>query len=112
MNAAERILEGVVRRARGFRDADELNAYFASDPMVGKIRDLADKLRELGDSVKADELASRLKATRQESGRMLRDQLDIYEEGAEVIRLGRHRFSVNTQPLELTIVPHGDGMAL
>ena len=35
----------------------------------------------------------------------MRDRQDIFEEGGEVIRLGRHRFSVNTQPFDLTMVP-------
>ena len=111
-DAASRIVESVERRALSFGDADELNAFYAADPMVAKLRDLSASLRELGDSVKADELDSMLKASRQDAARALRDRLDIFEEGTEVIRLGRHRFSVNTQPLDLTLVPRGDDMAV
>ena len=32
--AAERILEGVGRRAKALKDDDALNAYFAGDPMI------------------------------------------------------------------------------
>ncbi len=110
--AAERILQGVNRRARTFKSADELNAYFASDAMVLKLRDLAARILDLGDSVKSDEVQSQLKSARQDALRGLRDRLDLFEEGAQLIKLGRHRFSVNTQPLELGILPHGDGMAL
>lgn len=110
--AAERILQGVNRRARSFKTADELNAYFASDAMVLKLRDLAERILGLGDSVKSDEVQSQLKSARQDALRGLRDRLDLFEEGAQLIKLGRHRFSVNTQPLELGILPHGDGMAL
>jgi hypothetical protein len=59
VTAGERILEGASRRARGFATADELNAYLASDPMLLKLREIIDRLRDLGDSVKADELESR-----------------------------------------------------
>jgi hypothetical protein len=112
-SAAERILTGVGRRAQGFAQADELNAYFASDAMILKLRELAERIAELGDSVKSDEVQSRLKAARQDALRGLRDRLDLFEgDAANLIRLGKHRFSVNTQPLELTILPHGDGMAL
>ncbi|HWM92006.1 MAG TPA: DNA repair ATPase [Thermoanaerobaculia bacterium] len=109
--AAARILEGIRRRSQTFASDDEVNAFFASDPMAGKVRELVVKLRELGDIVRADEIEGRLKAARQEAGRALRDRRDLFEEGAAVIKLGRHRFSVNIQPLELTIVPRGDGMA-
>jgi ATPase involved in DNA repair/AAA domain (dynein-related subfamily) len=110
--AAERILQGVARRARSFQTADELNAYFASDAMILKLRDLAERILALGDTVKADEVQSRLKSARQDALRGLRDRLDLFEEGAQLLKFGRHRFSVNTQPLELGILPHGDGMAL
>jgi hypothetical protein len=110
--AADRILQGVDRRARAFKGEDDLNAYFASDPMILKLRDLGEKILELGDTVKSDEVQSRLKSSRQDALRGLRDRLDLFEEGTPVIKLGKHRFSVNTQPLELGILPHGDGMAV
>ncbi|GMU51757.1 MAG: hypothetical protein AMXMBFR33_09030 [Candidatus Xenobia bacterium] len=112
IGAADRILEGIVRRSGTMTSPDDLNTYFASDPMVMKVRDIEEKLRELGDPVKADELASRLKMARQESTRTLRDKTEIYEEGANVIRLGRHKFSVNTEAVELTMVPREGVMHL
>ena len=109
MSAAERILEGVARRSRTFAKEDELNAYFASDAMVAKLRQIAEQLRAIGDSVRADEIDGKAKSARSNALRALRDKLDLFEEGDSVVRLGRHRFSVNTQPLELTIVPRGAG---
>jgi hypothetical protein len=111
MEAAERILGSVKRRAESLPSVDELNAYFASDPMVAKLRSTADNLRSLGDSVHADEVEGSLKAAKEDAARSLRDRLEIYEDGANVIKLGRHRFSVNTQPLELTMVPRDSRMA-
>ncbi|MEM7158097.1 MAG: DNA repair ATPase [Myxococcota bacterium] len=112
VQAAERILQGVDRRAKSFKEADELNAYFASDAMVLKLRDLAERILDLGDSVKSDEVQSQIKSARQNALRGLRDRQDLFEDGADLIKFGRHRFSVNTQALELGILPHGDGMAL
>ncbi|MEM8960566.1 MAG: DNA repair ATPase [Acidobacteriota bacterium] len=109
MKAAGRILEGLGRRAATFADNDELNAFFAGDAMVHKLRATVDELRELGDSVRADELDSRLASAQKDAARAMRDRRDIFEEGGEVIKLGRHRFSVNTRPLELTLVPRGEG---
>lgn len=111
VNAAERILEGVGRRARTFEEADALNAWFASDAMVLKLRDLVERLEALGDTVHAEELAGKLKTARQDALRTLRDRKDLFEDGTNIIRLGRQRFGVNTQPLELTIVPRREAMA-
>jgi hypothetical protein len=106
--SADRILDSVRRRVASLGSLDEVNAYFAGDAMVAKLRSLAEELRELGDQVRAEELDGRVKAARQEAGRALRDQLDLYD--GDTIRLGRHRFAVNTQPIDLTVVPQGDRM--
>jgi hypothetical protein len=111
-NAAERILQGVQRRAGSFAGLDELNAYFAADAMILKLRQLAEQLLGLGDSVKADEVEAKLKAVRQDATRGLRDRLDLFEDGADVVRLGQHRFNVNTRPLELTLLPGDDDMVV
>jgi len=103
--AADRVLDSVRRRARSFGDLDQLNGFFAGDPMVAKARDFAEDLRALGDGVKADELSSKIKSAQQEATRALRDRTDLFEGDDDVIRLGRHRFSVNSQELELTLVP-------
>ena len=111
-SAADRILQGVRRRSQSFETEDELNAYFAADTMIMKLRQLAEQLLALEDSVKADELESRLKTARQDAVRGLRDKVDLFVGGANVVKLGRHHFNINTQPLELTMVPHDGGMAL
>jgi hypothetical protein len=109
-SAAERILKGISRRALGFTDATELNTYFASDPMVMKIADLAAQLRDINDALKADDLEAHLKSVKQQGIRSLRDKQDIFEDGGSVIKLGKHKFSVNTQSLDLTLLPRDDGL--
>ncbi len=111
VRAAERIISGVVRRARTFKTQDELNAWFASDAMVLKLRDIAGQLADLGDAVKGEELLARLTSARQESLRGLRDRLELFDDD-DLIKLGKHRFPVNTRPLELTMVPRDAGMFL
>ncbi|WP_184689986.1 DNA repair ATPase [Saccharothrix tamanrassetensis] len=108
--SADRILASVARRVASLGSLDEVNTYFASDPMVAKIRTVAEELRELGDQVRAEELAGRVLAARQEAGRALRDRLDLFD--GETMRLGRHRFAVNTQPLDLTLVPKDGELSL
>jgi hypothetical protein len=112
VDSADRILASIDRRVATLGSLDEINTYFASDPMVAKIRSVADELRELDDSVRAEELAGRLKAARQEAGRSLRDRTDLYGEGGETVRLGRHTFAVNTQAVDLTLVPKDGAMSL
>ncbi|WP_156722149.1 DNA repair ATPase [Streptomyces apocyni] len=109
--SAARVLETITRRAAQLADVDAINTYFASDPMVAKVLRTADELRELGDQVRSDELDGRLKAARQEASRALRDRSDLYSDGGAVIRLGKHRFAVNTQALDLTLVPRGEGLS-
>ncbi|WP_405861149.1 DNA repair ATPase [Streptomyces sp. NBC_01515] len=109
--SANRVLEAVGRRAATLADADAVSTYFASDPMVTKIRRTAGQLRDLGDRMRAEELTGRLAAAREEAVRALRDRADLYTDGGRILRLGRHRFAVNTEPLDLTLVPAGDGLA-
>ncbi|MCX5411522.1 DNA repair ATPase [Streptomyces sp. NBC_00059] len=110
-DSGARVLETVARRSAALEDLDAVHTFFASDPMVAKVRRTADGLRELGDPVRAEELEGRLKAARQEAVRALRDRGELYAEGGAVLRLGRHRFAVNTRPFDLTLVPHGDRLA-
>ncbi|TVR42225.1 MAG: AAA family ATPase, partial [Planctomycetota bacterium] len=106
--AADRILDGVRKRALSFSSLDDLNAWFAADPMLGKLRDIVKRLLDLGDSVKSDDIESRIKASREDGVRALRDKSELFE--GEVVKLGRHRFSRNSQDLELTLLPRDDGM--
>lgn len=109
-DAGERIVESVRRRTQRMTDADELNAYFAADGMIHKLRGMVASLRELGDSVKADELEANLRSAQDDAVRALRDKRDLFEGGGQVVRLGEHRFSVNEQELDLSIVTRDDGL--
>lgn len=110
--SAERVLESILRRASDMESIDDLNAFFASDQMVMKVRDQIDKLRDLGEDVRADDLQTQLKKAKDQSIRKLRDKIDLFEGGEDVIKLGRHQFSVNTQDVELTMVPRDGEMML
>ncbi|WP_229858946.1 DNA repair ATPase, partial [Streptomyces anandii] len=109
--SAGRVLETIVRRSAALADTEAVSTFFASDPLVAKVRRTAEELRRLGDPVRAEELDGRLRAAREEAARALRDRTDLYADGGRTIRLGGHRFAVTTQPLDLTLVPHGDGLA-
>ena len=104
LSSAERILKGVTNRAESFKDVDEVNSYFASDLMVSKYRDIIIKLEKLGDTVKSDDLIGRLKSAKGDIIRKLRDKLDLFEDGTDIISFGDYKFTVNTQALDLTTI--------
>jgi hypothetical protein len=108
LQAADRILKSVQHRLSSFSSAIELNGYFASDLMVEKVRSIIDELQEIGDTVKADDVQSRLKSTREDALRQLKDRNELFVDGAQVIRLGQHSFSVNTAEVALTTVVKND----
>ncbi|GAB3234507.1 DNA repair ATPase [Glycomyces halotolerans] len=108
-SSADRILEAVARRTASLSSLDEVNTYFATDPMVERLRRVIGELRDLDDTVRAEEIEGRIQAARSEAGRALQDQLDLFD--GDAIRFGEHRIPVNTQPLDLTLVPSGDRLA-
>ncbi|MGP4713791.1 MULTISPECIES: DNA repair ATPase [unclassified Psychrobacter] len=108
-DGALRMLDSIKKRTQstgvtGFKDEESLNTYFAADGLVQKVRGIAKSLQEMGFSVKADDIDARLKAIQIESYKSLKDKSDLFEEGGQIIKLGKHRFSVNTQPLDLTLL--------
>ena len=72
MAAADRILKGIKTRVDNFESVTEINGYFASDLMIEKIRDIVDELGELDDTVKVDDIQSRMKTIREDAVRQLR----------------------------------------
>ncbi|GEK74555.1 MULTISPECIES: DNA repair ATPase [Halomonas] len=107
--ALDRILGGLERRGEGFDDESELQAFFAGDAMVLKARELIDRLREMQAGLEADDRDSRLAAIRDAALRGVRDKAEMFEDGGQVVRLGpRHRFTVNRQALELTMLPRDE----
>ncbi len=106
VSAAERTLDRVGERAQTLPSVDDVNGFFAADPMVARVRKLVEDLRELGEPVRADELQSKLGASRDNAARALRDRQDLFD--GDAVKLGRHRFSVDDRSRELTIVPTGE----
>lgn len=102
--AADRILNSIQTRVSSFDTLDAINSYFAADLMVDKVRDIVRQLLELDETVKVDELQSRLKTIREDAARQLRDRQELFVDGQNLIQFGQHKFTVNVQPLDLAIV--------
>lgn len=103
-NAAERILKGVQKRAQSLDSITEINGYFASDLMINKVRNIIRQLKEMDDAGKAEAIETALKVAREDALRKLKDKNELYEDGDNIIKLGKHKFGVNKQQLDLTIV--------
>jgi len=102
--AADRILAGIGSKTARIDELAELSSYFASDLMVEKVRRIADQLLELGDSVRREDVLSRLKTIADDSVRQQRDRRELLSDGNRAIKLGQHSFSVNHHAIELTTV--------
>lgn len=101
--AAERNLKGIANRVKNFKEVDDINGFFAADLMIEKVRDIIQKLQDLGDSNKADDVQTRLKTIQEDSIRQLKDRKDLFSADGNAIKFGRHFFSVNKQALGLTM---------
>lgn len=110
VKSADRILSGVEHRVSKLEDVNDINGYFAGDLMIDKLRDIITQLGELGDTVKADDVQTRLNTLRDDSVRQLKDRKELFVDGQALLKFGKHTFSVNEQELELSIIPHEDEM--
>ncbi len=113
LDAALRIVQSLPKRTDKLANTDALHAFFAGDPLITKLKELAQRLRvDLHDPVKADDIDSRVKNLRDLAFRALQDRTDLYEGDGKLIRLGKHRFSVGNQDLDLTLLPRGGELFL
>jgi len=109
-NSALRILNGIKNKASSFKTVLEVNGYFASDLMVDKVRDTVNKLIDLKDTNKADDIQSKLNAQKEEVLRQLKDKLELFTGGENLIKFGNHEFLVNTLKLDVTTVFRNESM--
>ncbi|QDT44585.1 ATPase involved in DNA repair [Gimesia alba] len=110
--SADRILTGIRSRAEQLETINEINGYFAADLMIDKVRDIVRQLGELEDTVKVDDIQSRLKSIREDAVRQLKDKQELFVDGENIIKLGNRQFTVNRQPLDLTTVYRDDALQL
>jgi hypothetical protein len=109
-SSALRILNGIKNKAGSFKTVLEINGYFASDLMVDKVRDSINKLIELKDANKADDIQSQLNAQKEEVLRQLKDKLELFTGGENLIKFGNHEFLVNTLKLDVATVFRKDSI--
>jgi hypothetical protein len=102
--SGDRLLKSIVGRSGKLEDDAEIHAFYSSDLMVDKVRNIVQELRDLDETGRANALNTALIAARDETLRQIKDKKELYLDGQNVIRLGDHAFEVNVQPLSLAIV--------
>lgn len=97
-------LNSIRNRVSKITTIEDMNSYFASDSLVLKYQQFVETVKNLGDNIKSDDLYSSFKNIKDQSLRQLRDTQDIFEDNGNIMKLGKHRFSVNKSPIDLTMV--------
>ncbi|MDL2305262.1 DNA repair ATPase [Bacteroides sp. OttesenSCG-928-D19] len=99
-----RVLKNIENKAQTFKTREDVQVFYATDIMVGKVRSLVDDLRALGDVSKAENLENSLKTSLEDALRILKDKTELFADGQNIISLGTYKFAVNRQALDLTVV--------
>lgn len=99
-----RVLKNIENKAAALPNRESIYAFYSTDLMIEKIRNLSEELRQLGDVAKAENLQNLLKVSQETALRVLKDKTELFADGENLIALGTHRFVVNKQVLELTMV--------
>jgi SepF-like predicted cell division protein (DUF552 family) len=103
-----RVLKNIENKAQAFSDKESIYAFFSTDLMIDKVRNLADELKGLGDVAKAENLENLVKVAQETALRNLKDKTDLFADGQNIISLGSYKFVVNKQVLDLSIVRRND----
>ena len=105
-----RILKNIENKAQTFHSKENIYAFFSTDLMIDKIRNLVSDLKALGDVGKAENLENLVRVAQEDALRALKDKTDLFVDGQNIIALGNYKFTVNKQVLNLTIVRKNEGL--
>ncbi|MBR90871.1 MAG: AAA family ATPase, partial [Verrucomicrobiales bacterium] len=112
VSSAERMLKSIEHKLGTFEDVNDINGYMAGDRMIDSIRERVEELQALDKAGEAEGILSQLKSVHEEAVRQLKDKQELYVDGQNVIQFGKHKFAVNAQPLDLTMVRRGEDQNL
>lgn len=107
VDAATRLLSTVTRRASEFDDDKEIAAFFATDQLTSRVRELADELESLDDAGRAAEVRGGLRDAMEEARRRIRDKAALVSDDGAVV-LGGVRLAQNNQPFEMVLSSRTD----
>ena len=112
VTSAERMIKSIEHKLGTFEDVNDINGYMASDRMIDSLRERVEELQALEKAGEAEGLQSQLKSLHEEAVRQLKDKQELYVDGQNVIQFGKHKFAINAQPLDLTMVRRGEDQNL
>jgi ATPase involved in DNA repair/ATPase family associated with various cellular activities (AAA) len=101
VGSAERVLATVTARASTLPGRAEIDAFFATDSLVTKVRSTTAELRQMGEAGRSSELEVALATARDQARRTAADRSELFEAGT--VKIGRWKFGVNTEPFELRL---------
>ncbi|MDM1060979.1 DNA repair ATPase [Empedobacter falsenii] len=99
-----RVLKNIENKSKTFSEKEEILAFYSSDLMIDKMRQIIQELKDLKDVSKAENLENLLKKSQEDTLRVLRDKTELFVDGQNIIALGQNKFTVNTQQLALTLL--------
>lgn len=111
VTTARRSLVAVGDRAAKAPDVEGFETFFATDPLVAKVVRSAEELRALGEGGRADELVVALAEAKATARRIVLDRAALFDADGSV-RIGGHRFGVNTTPFDLHVAASDAGAGL
>ncbi|CAH7347196.1 conserved hypothetical protein [Vibrio chagasii] len=97
-------LKNISQRANRLESGTQLQGFFSSDQMITKVRDYASQIEEMGDTITAAGLLSQINAIREQAARDIRDKEELFEDNGRIVKMGKHKFAVNGNDIELNIV--------
>ncbi|BDU50370.1 DNA repair ATPase [Haliovirga abyssi] len=106
--ASERVLKGIENRVNALDKIEDINEIFSADLMIEKLRDIIDKLTDLGEGNKADGLENKIKVLKENSIKQLKDKKELFLD-KNTIKLGNNNFLINDQKIELALLKKDDG---
>ena len=103
VESAERMLNGIEKKLATFDDVTDINGYMAADRRITTIRQRVKELKALDKVSEAEGVLSKLKGIHEDAIRQLKDKKELFVDGQNIIKFGKHKFSVVTEELDLVI---------
>lgn len=103
-NSADVSIQSITAKVSTFDSIEDVHTFFQSNVLVERLNNNLERIVGMGDSVLAGTYSQKLKMLRSEAITSTRDRADLYEKGGSIIKLGKHRFSVNSRTPEFNIV--------
>lgn len=103
-SSADVSIQSITAKVNTFDSIEDVHAFFQSNVLVERLNNNLARITDMGDSVLAGTYSQKLKMLRSEAITATRDRAELFEKGGSVIKLGKHRFSVNSRTPEFNIV--------